>query len=473
MLYFTMISTKIRNYTNKYAIVEISPELPEGAARRSFHLALLIDVSGSMDGARIESVQTTLHLLIDALSEGDKLTLVKYNHTASVFASGKLIDATSRPELHTSIGALVAEGGTNIESAFSSLYLYRDTLGSPIDSVFLLTDGLITTGVSTAAGLQRVASAALPSDSLIHTLGFGCDVNARLLRDLAVRSRGSYTYADGAEVILPSIVGDIVGGLSSEVARGAAITVPEGWKCLELSAGESPQYTIGSLMNGKLQYVVFERNEGAESPSHLSLSFVSGGVPHTQGITEESAMSDADAATQIDRIRVAKAFAGVTDALESHNRNLATTLLTELHTFLDASEGKATLLGIQLRAQVDDALENLRAAIARTVAHPPLGTPVRQGFAFAPPPPPLSAMLSRLSSDTAALATQGGFFGPQPVFSSPTQQRSASQYADGYRALSQAAPSSDPVAECIGIATESSADPHADPLADPLADPAE
>jgi len=457
-----MISTKIRNYTNKYAVVEISPVLPEDAARRSFHLALLIDVSGSMEGARITAVKTTLHLLIDALSEGDKLTLVKYNHAASVFASGKIIDATSRPELHTSIDALYAEGGTNIESAFASLYLYRDTLGSPIDSVFLLTDGLITSGVSTATGLQRVASAALPSDSLIHTLGFGCDVNARLLRDLAVRSRGSYTYADGAEVILPSIVGDIVGGLSSEVARGATISVPEGWKCLELSAGASPLYTIGSLMNGKPQYVVFERNEGssepsAESPAHLALSFMTGGVARTQEITEISSLSDADAATQVDRIRVAKVFAAVTDALESNNRNVATTLLTDLHTLLDASEGKATLLGIQLRAQVDDATENLRAAAARAVAHPPLGTPVRQGFAFAPPPPPLSAMLSRLSSDTAALATQGGFFGPQAVFSSPTQQRSASQYADGYRALSQVAPDSDPVVhECIGV---SAADP--------------
>jgi len=440
-----MISTKIRNYTNKYAVVEILPTLPEGAARRSFHLALLIDVSGSMEGSRITAVKTTLHLLIDALSEGDRITLVKYNHSASVFGRGKIIDATSRSELHTSIEALVAEGGTNIESAFSSLYLYRDTFGAPIDSVFLLTDGRITSGVTTATGLQRVASAALPSDSLIHTLGFGCDVNARLLRDLAVRSRGTYTYADAAEVVLPSIVGDIVGGLSSEVARGATITVPVGWKCLELSAGESPQYTIGSLMNGKPQYVVFERNEdssepAAESASSLTLAFLVGGVAHTQAISEVSALSDADAATQVDRIRVAKTFAAVTDALESNNRNVATTLLTELHTLLEASEGKTTLLGIQLRAQVDDATENLRTERANAVAHPPLGTPGRQGFAYAPPPPPLSAMLSRLSSDTAALATQGGFFGPQPVFSSPTQQRSARQYSEGYRALSQAAP---------------------------------
>ena len=56
------------------------------------------------------------------------------------------------------------------------------------------------------------------------------------LRDLALRSRGAYTFIDNDE-ILPVATGDLISGLREEAVRGAALTVPEGWACAELDGG--------------------------------------------------------------------------------------------------------------------------------------------------------------------------------------------------------------------------------------------
>jgi Mg-chelatase subunit ChlD len=90
--------------------------LPTGAApvvaRRSFHLGLLLDVSGSMDGDRLAALKTTIRLLIDALMDGDCLTVIKYESSAQVVAEAQIISSVTRTTLRDAIDALRADGGS-------------------------------------------------------------------------------------------------------------------------------------------------------------------------------------------------------------------------------------------------------------------------------------------------------------------------------------------------------------------------
>ena len=95
--------------------IKILPDAIDMSSRSAKHLALLLDVSGSMEGERIIAVKRTIHLLIDALPIGDKLTIISYASESSITVETVLVE--DRSDIHRSIDNLYADGGTNLENA--------------------------------------------------------------------------------------------------------------------------------------------------------------------------------------------------------------------------------------------------------------------------------------------------------------------------------------------------------------------
>jgi len=388
-----------------YLAVRITPHAVATAApRRPFHLALLIDVSGSMEGERITAVRKTLELLVEALHDDDVLTLISYQSSAEVIAQGQDICETSRAGLLVAVNNLAANGGTNLEAAISALYGITHPTASctglataPVDAVFLLTDGYINQGQTTPAVLQSMLTAAVPAGTPVHTLGYGADHNARMLRDIALRTRASYTYADASE-LLPSIVGDILGGLETEVGRcGRLLFGGEGWVCAEPVASASG-HDFGTLIAGKDQWIVLEGAVGTTvGPTQLTVSWrnAAGETLFADVVFGESDITAVQVAEQIARVSVAKGLADTGAKLEAGQRAEALTVLEALRSELTASVAHDSLLVVQLLAQVEEML----ATVRRT---PSLGGARGGGFGMAP-------LLSRMASNTAALTCQRGY----------------------------------------------------------------
>ena len=455
--------------------VRLTPSAAAAAAatRRPFHLALLLDVSGSMEGARIASLKTTLHLLLDALAPDDSLTLIKYESAATALLENRVIGVSSRDELHMTVDNLCAEGGTNLEAALVRLHeVTRDTT-TPIDAVFLLTDGHINQGLTASSGLLRMLNAAVPVGTPVNTLGYGADHHAVLLRDMATRSRGLYAYADAAEV-LPATIGDIVGGLATEVGRHARLQIPEGWRCLELDCtAEDREYVVGTLVADKVQWVVLEgpaadTAAGGAGAAPLSPTFTvewrCGGVEMRSHCAISDEIASEAVAEQLARARVANVFSAVTRSLETRNIAEATAALEALGAELDASPARDRVFVVQLRAQVDEMLEGVRAAAPTLPAYAPA---LRGGArAYAPAlrgMPSMAPLLTRMASNTAALGCQRGFLssaaaeedpdtlavstpsaaprGPslRATFSSPQQQSGSRAMTNLYSSISSAA----------------------------------
>jgi hypothetical protein len=395
------MSTTIASFTTRYsttddtqpmlAIKITPPPILDGSIRRKFHLALLLDVSGSMAGERIDAVKRTLHLLIDALHDDDKLSIITYNYAAKRVAESVAIDADGRRLLHDAVDGLYAEGGTHLESA---IVLLRDlNISNQADAVFILTDGHINQGLSSASALTRLVCAAVASGTPVNTLGYGAEHNARLLRDMAMRSRGSYTFADAAEMI-PAIIGDIVGGLETEQGRNAQLTIPAGWSCMELSTSDetAATYNIGRLIADKPQWVVLTGPAGITTYPEFTFRYEDGTGAHTV-VYDPNATTVVDvcAAEQWCRVRVATVFVSVAEMLEAGRMDDANAALRALASELEASSAKDRTFVIGLRAQVDESLEVIRNMM-------PVHNPI------------LSSVVSRFHSNTAALGVQRGFF---------------------------------------------------------------
>jgi len=413
--------------------VRILPAPIDETTRRPYHLALLLDGSGSMEGERINAVKRTLHLLIDAMMDSDKLSLIQYDSDAITLCSAKVINAATRPVLHTIVEGLRAEGGTNIECAISHL-----TRLVSVDSVFLLTDGHVNQGIMSSNGILRLLSAAVPVGTPVNTLGFGAEHNSRMLRDMAVRSRGSYTYADAAE-LLPAIIGDIMGGLSSEIGRNTQLAIPEGWECMEYGADVTLRsYGVGTLIAEKPQWVVLKGTKGCVIPPDLVLTWTSNGIPQTQPVPIDTSIPVIDVTEQYLRAKVASTFAQITEFLETSRYSEAKTLLESLGHELDASAAHSRPFVLRLRAQVDEMLESI-TVLATAPPPPQYGVPRIHRQHFDLGPPPLAPLLSRLASNTTTLGVQRGFLSQENstvedanVFSTPRQLRVSRAITGGY-----------------------------------------
>ena len=340
--------------------VRIFPNaLDTSVVRDPKHLAVLLDASGSMQGERMESVKRTLHLLADTLPVGEILTVIQYSSTSTVPLDAVKIDV-DRSAIHAVVNDLYADGGTNLESA---LFKLREVMAkTPVDGVFLLTDGHINEGVTSGTGLLRILGADAPA---LNTLGYGVDYNSRTLKHLSVNTRGSHTFADAAELI-PAIIGDIIGGLASEVATQAKLMVPPGWRCLELGYEEGDAYyKVGTLIAEKDQWVVLEGPVNTTTAPALSLSWKCGQVEHTTNIQIDEANSKESVCEQLNRTQVTAVFGRVTDLLEEGDVVGATAALTTLSQNLNSSLAKDRPFVIRLMAQVDEMLEELQKPYMR------------------------------------------------------------------------------------------------------------
>ena len=187
---------------------------------KSIHVAFLVDISESMNGERLACVKRTLHAARQLFADGDRITMVTFGSAAAVVANN--LAYSDLDAFYSAVDGLGTAGGTNLSAGIEKLCAIKT--GS-FDSIVLLTDGQINHGVTSVAALNAMMQVfgAVP----VTALGYGADHNQVLMRDLGLRSRGSYIYVD-SESMMPAAMGDLISGLRAEVLQKATIRVPVG-----------------------------------------------------------------------------------------------------------------------------------------------------------------------------------------------------------------------------------------------------
>ena len=200
-----------------FALIFLAPPAASEVETVSRDLTLVVDVSGSMSGEKLEQAKAALRQALGALRPRDRFKLIAFSNAVRQFREGFTPAGESQlAEARKFVEALEANGGTNLAGAVEA------ALADPGDSerlslVLLLTDGLPSVGEQ---GPDRIAAnaAAHVGRTRIFTVGVGHDVNTYLLDRLAVDGRGSATYVSpGADV------GDAVGTLLGKLSRPALV----------------------------------------------------------------------------------------------------------------------------------------------------------------------------------------------------------------------------------------------------------
>ncbi len=159
-------------------------------------LALVIDTSGSMAGAKMTQAKQAVRGVLTGLRPADSFSLVSFATTVVSFQSAALVKATADnvQAALAFVDALTANGSTNIDDAL------RTGLGSlPADTghpryVVFLTDGQPTVGVTSVDTIVANVNARNEAGARVFSFGIGNDVNTMLLDRLARETAGDVIY---------------------------------------------------------------------------------------------------------------------------------------------------------------------------------------------------------------------------------------------------------------------------------------
>ena len=197
--------------------------------RTPLNLAVVLDRSGSMTGAKIERAKQAAMQLVDHLRPDDVFSLVIFSDEAKVVVPAQHVE--DKDALKDKIEGVRAEGSTALYAGVETGAEQLDEFISSrrINRVILLSDGLANVGLSTPRDLRRLGSRLAGRGISVTTIGVGDDYNEDLMAGLAEASDANYYYVQDTEK-LPEIFAKELGELQTVVVRDVRIeiTCPEG-----------------------------------------------------------------------------------------------------------------------------------------------------------------------------------------------------------------------------------------------------
>jgi len=180
-----------------FALFTITPPAVTRAETTPRDITLVIDVSGSMQGRKMEQARAAGRQLLGTLRPGDRFRLIDFSSDVRTFRDDYTAATQENlREANRYLDALEAQGSTNIEGALREALRPAVTSGR-LPIVLFVTDGEPTVGEKRPDRLATIGSENANRDGTqrrIFTFGLGSDVNVSLLEQLALEARGTADF---------------------------------------------------------------------------------------------------------------------------------------------------------------------------------------------------------------------------------------------------------------------------------------
>lgn len=166
--------------------------------RPASNLVFLIDVSGSMESSeRLPLVKSALNMLIEKMTENDKISIVVY-----AGAAGLVLPPTpgnQKMKIIRALDQLQAGGSTNgsggIELAYKTAT--EQFIKGGVNRVILATDGDFNVGVTSRDELVQLVQKNAKKNIYLSILGFGMgNYKDGMMETLSNKGNGNYAYID-------------------------------------------------------------------------------------------------------------------------------------------------------------------------------------------------------------------------------------------------------------------------------------
>lgn len=191
----------------------------EDTERPAVNVAIVIDRSGSMSGAKLQRAKEAAIMAVQRLHPDDIVSVVAYDHNVTVLVPATkardrrtIVDGIRRlyPGGNTALFAGVCKGAEEVRKFFDRKRVNR---------IVLLSDGLANVGPSAPSELGALGASLGREGIGVTTIGLGLDFNEDLMTQLAGRSEGNHFFAATAD--------DLRQGFELEFGIGLAVAAKE------------------------------------------------------------------------------------------------------------------------------------------------------------------------------------------------------------------------------------------------------
>lgn len=246
-------------------------------------VAIVIDTSGSMAGAKIKNARSAAAKFVEGLSDGDMVSLHTFSDAAEVRVAPVKLDARSRALLTSSISEISPEGGTNLFEGVRAAGLAA--MGAPeeyaVKRVVLISDGLATVGNTSRESMALIGEKAAEHGVQITSVGVGLDYDEKALNTLSMSSTGRlYHLEDPAQLAgilseeMSLLQGTRVTDAAIEIvaAPGVELLGVEGAKSTR--TGATLRVPLGSMFGGQHKEFIVRVRTTATEPGTRSIAGV-------------------------------------------------------------------------------------------------------------------------------------------------------------------------------------------------------
>jgi Ca-activated chloride channel family protein len=176
-----------------YFMLLISPPAHGDEAHIPRDLTLVLDVSGSMSGVKMEQARDALDQILAGLRPEDRFRLITFSSFVRSFSDDFVrADRATLREARDYLSGVRAEGSTNIMDALREA-LEPEAERGRLSLIVFLTDGKPTVGETAPEQIMEAAER-LRDGERVFAFGVGYDVNTYLLDRMAEGGRGTVSY---------------------------------------------------------------------------------------------------------------------------------------------------------------------------------------------------------------------------------------------------------------------------------------
>ncbi|CAM5198338.1 Putative glutamine amidotransferase OS=Ureibacillus acetophenoni OX=614649 GN=SAMN05877842_1257 PE=4 SV=1 [Ureibacillus acetophenoni] len=165
----------------------------------SLGLVIVLDRSGSMQGAKIQLAKEAAARSVELLRDGDTLGFIAFDDRPWEVIETKPLE--NREEAVNTILSIPPGGGTEIYSSLEMAYKNLSDLDLQRKHIILLTDGQSATSNS----YEELIEEGKGNNITLSTVAIGSDADANLLEDLSEMGSGRF-YSVIDETTIPSIL---------------------------------------------------------------------------------------------------------------------------------------------------------------------------------------------------------------------------------------------------------------------------
>lgn len=242
---------------DRYLLVTLrTPEkVPEAyqakteTGRQPLSLSVVLDVSGSMHGRKIEHTKKALEMAARLLQAGDALALTVFSDVAKVVMEPKRYNDQTKKVFLSLVDEIQPGGSTALNAGLALGLAQAEAMPTQNRLTLLLSDGHANIGETDLEVIGRSAKAASGKGILVSTLGVGMDYNEALMTEIATQGKGRFYHVQDPQDILTTMTAEL--GEAADLAAEDVqihLILPKGAGLMPLSPAYGCQISDGQAV---------------------------------------------------------------------------------------------------------------------------------------------------------------------------------------------------------------------------------